>query len=440
MDKQIMTGFVVFLIMIMGIGVHGCVNPNNWTGDNKTNHTTNNSTNYSTNNSVSTNNFTSTDLASANNQFAIDLYSDYKSENDNIFFSPWSISSALAMTYEGARGQTATEMAKVFYFPSNLSEMESDYQIMNSLLNKKNRSYSLWNANSLWIEKTYTLNSSYASKMQTYYGGIIASLDFKQEPDESRTVINNWVENKTNDHIKDILPSGSITTDTRLVLANAIYMKANWSEPFDKNLTQEKEFYLSSGQKTKVSMMYQQEHFRYGETNEFQMVELPYAGNELSMLVILPKDDFLASITGGNMKAVENSLSAQNLAKWKKEMKTEDVKLSLPKFKFETEYQLGKQLKKMGMPTAFSQYADFSGIGPENLAISEVFHKAFVEVDEQSTEAAAATVVVIGTTSAPITQPPPPKVFNANHPFIFIIQERSTCAILFLGKVNDPTK
>jgi len=143
MDKQIMTGFVVFLIMIMGIGVHGCVNPNNWTGDNKTNHTTNNSTNYSTNNSVSTNNFTSTDLASANNQFAIDLYSDYKSENDNIFFSPWSISSALAMTYEGARGQTATEMAKVFYFPSNLSEMESDYQIMNSLLNKKNRSYSL---------------------------------------------------------------------------------------------------------------------------------------------------------------------------------------------------------------------------------------------------------------------------------------------------------
>jgi serpin B len=410
----------LILALVMVMGLYGCVEPSPGPVTPEDNQTV-----YPLN---------ATELSQANNQFAFDLYSRYKDDEGNIFFSPWSISSAFAMTYEGAQGQTADEIRNVFHFPSDLQSMETQYQSMNALLNREDKPYTLWNANSLWVEKTVQLDDDYASRMQAYYGGQASPLDFKNAPEQSRITINDWVEDKTNDRIKDLLPQGSVSPLTRLVIANAIYMKTNWSSPFEKESTYEEDFRLGSGEAVKVEMMHQRSRFNYGETEDLQILEMPYAGDELSMLVILPKEDIL----GGKMETVEDSLTPQNLDEWKNGMKIEDVRLTFPKYRIETEYGLKEQLVEMGMPTAFGSEADFGGIGlEEDLFISEAYHKAFVAVDEEGTEAAAATAVVIAATSMPVEQPPP-KIFTADHPFIFVIQEKSTGNILFLGRVSDP--
>ena len=367
-------------------------------------------------------------VVKANNQFAFKLYSTYKSKDGNIFFSPYSISSALAMTYEGARGKTADEMQSVFDFPKDDSLRRGAFLKINSIINKKDKKYKLNTANALWAQKDYKFLEDYFKLIDHYYGGKVTNLDFVGETEESRLTINHWVEQQTNDKIKNLIPKGVIDPSTRLVLTNAIYFKGMWFKQFDKKATSEQDFKMSSNNTVKAQMMNEIDDFNYAETDSLQILELPYQGNELSMLILLPKKD--------DLRTIEGSLTLEKLSEYKGMLGNEKVDVSIPRFKFETKYFMADDLIKMGMPAAFSN-ADFSGMtGHQDLFIGQVIHQAFVEVNEEGTEAAAATAVTMEAGAMPQA----PKEFNANHPFIFLIQEKETGDILFMGRVSDPTK
>jgi len=376
-------------------------------------------------------------VVNANNQFALDLYSKYKSEEGNIFFSPYSISTALAMTYEGARGKTAEEMREVFYFPEDNNERRLGYAGLYNEINKKDKEYKLSTANSLWAQEDYQFLDDYFDVVEEYYGGEITNLDFVKNTEKSRITINDWVEDKTNNKIKDLIPEGVITKITRLVLTNAIYFKGEWVRQFNKDETREQDFRITPDNTVKVKMMSRTDdeaEFNYTENKDLQILGLPYSGDDLSMLILLPKND--------EIEALENFLTIKQLSKWKKDLKEQRVKVFIPKFKFETKYFMEDTLKEMGMPTAFSvASADFSGMtGKRDLFISKVIHQAFVEVNEEGTEAAAATAVIMGLTSAGPGNEPKIPVFRADHPFVFIIQEKETGSILFMGRVSDPSE
>ena len=373
-------------------------------------------------------------VADGNNHFAFDIYSKYKSSAGvNVFFSPYSISTALAMTYEGAKGQTADEMASVLHLPKDDTVRRGGYAGIYSEINKKDKKYLLSTANALWAQKDYEFLKTYFDISEKYYGGKVTNLDFVKDTENSRITINNWVEQQTNNKIKDLIPQGAIDASTRLVLTNAVYFKGTWVKQFDKKNTQEQDFRVRSGTNVKAQMMSltgEDAVFNYTETDQAQILELPYAGNDLSMIVLLPKGDDIDSL--------EASLSAENLAAWKNSMSKEQVNVYIPKYKFETKYFMTDTLKEMGMPTAFSDNADFSGMtGKKDLFISDVIHQASVEVNEEGTEAAAATGVMMGAGAAAPSQA---KTFYADHPFIFIIQDKTTGTILFMGRVSDPTK
>jgi serpin B len=378
-----------------------------------------------------------TNLTDANNRFAFELYSELDGANpadSNIFFSPWSISSALAMTYEGARGQTADEMQSVFHFPADASVRRPAFASLYNSINAGGKKYTLYTANALWAQKDYKFLDDYLSTVEEYYGGKTTNLDFVAETEKSRMTINDWVAGKTNDRIKDILPQGSVGEMTRLVLTNAVYFKGTWVLKFDKSDTADADFRVDSGRAVKVPMMYlhgENATFNYTENNDLQALEMAYDGGDLSMIVLLPKGDSLASI--------KDYLSAQKLSELRGDFREKNVVLYMPKFTFKTKYSLPDTFKKMGMKLAFEwPGADFSGMdGTNMLYITDIFHQAFVQVDEEGTEAAAATAVIIGAgTAAPVHQ----IVFRADHPFVFLIQERSTGNILFLGRVSDPSK
>jgi len=376
------------------------------------------------------------EVVNANNQFAFELYSELdKSGQGNLFYSPYSIFSALAMTYEGARGKTAEEMKQVLHLPDDKNKIRSGFKDIYNELNKADKTYKLTTANALWAQEDYPFIDDYFSVVNKYYDGEVTNLDFKTDTENSRITINKWVEDKTNDKIQDLIPKGMLNPATRLVLTNAIYFKANWSKQFDARDTTDGKFKLSSGQEVDARMMHKTSDYNYGETDDLQILEMDYLGNDLSMLIILPKENDIAQI--------EDDLSTENLENWKKNMQTEKVRVILPRFKFETKYFMAKNLIEMGMPTAFKYPdADFSGMHipisiEDRLFISEVIHQTFIEVAEYGTEAAAATAVIMAESSAgPIEEP---KIFKADHPFIFIIQEKKTGNILFMGKVVDPT-
>jgi serpin B len=373
----------------------------------------------------------SDDVVDANNQFASDLYSKYKSKEGNIFFSPFSISTALTMTYEGAKGKTAEEMRTVLHLPNDKQKIHSDFVSIYGEINKENKAYMLTTANALWVQKDYPFDSSYLSTVDTYYNGKVTNLDFKTDTEKSRFTINNWIENQTYHKIKNIIPLGILTSDTRLVLTNAIYFKANWSNQFDSQNTRDGKFYVNSNESIDSKMMFQKSYFNYSETSNLQILEMDYLGNNLSMLVILPKENKLDQI--------ENIFNKENLVEWKKNMKETEVAVVIPKFKFEAKYFMAKDLAEMGMSTAFKfPDADFTGMSPTGeLFIGQVIHQTFVEVAEYGTEAAAATVVEMVAGSAPAELP---KIFNADHPFMFLIQQKRTGNILFMGRLIDPSK
>lgn len=371
-------------------------------------------------------------VVNANNQFAFDLYSKYKDKyrDDNFFFSPYSISTALAMTYEGAREKTAEEMQSVFHFSEDNDVRRPAFARIYNEINKKDKEYKLHTANALWAQKDYQFLDEYLSATERYYGGKVTNLDFVGETEKSRQIINTWVEDQTNNKIKDLIPSGVIDPATRLILTNAIYFKGTWVLQFDKSETREADFKISPTKTVKAQMMSltgEKAEFNYAETEDLQILEMPYEGEEISMLVLLPKEDTLDKL--------EHSLNAEKLDEWRGMLQERKIDVYMPKFKFETKYFMAKDLAEMGMPSAFTRAADFSGMtGKRDLYIAQVIHQAFVEVNEEGTEAAAATAVVMKELAVMS------EIFRADHPFIFIIQQKDTGNILFLGKVVDPTK
>lgn len=369
-------------------------------------------------------------LVNANNQFSLELYARLKEDKgENIFFSPYSISTDLTMTYEGAKGDTAKEIQSVFHFTEDAAARKSSMAAVYNQLNEKNAGYKLNTANALWVQKNYPFSAEYLETVEKYYGGKASNLDFAGATEEARQTINQWVEEKTSGKIKDLLPPGILTGLTQLVLTNAIYFKGTWVKQFNPDETKNEDFKISQNSPVQVPMMKRTDKeavFPYMETGELQVLEMPYEGDALSMLLLLPKNEDLESL--------ESTLTLENLNQWKAQLKEGRVDVFIPKFTFTKEYPLNNTLQELGMNLPFSGDADFSGMdGTKNLSISAVVHKAFIEVNEEGTEAAAATGVVFGTTSVQ-TIP----VFHANHPFIFLIQERKTGNILFIGRVSNP--
>jgi len=385
------------------------------------------------------------EVVNANNQFAFDLYSELaKTEKDNIFYSPYSISAALAMTYEGAKGKTAEEIKEVFHFPET-SVLRPNYAAIYNKINEDNKEYQLSTGNALWVQQDYLLLNDYSEAVERYYGGKASNVDFIKETEKSRQTINSFIEEQTNNKVKELIPAGQVDHLTRLVITNAIYFKGTWEWEFDKSDTRDKDFYITPENVVKTPMMHMDSDkatFNYADLEKLQILELPYKGDKISMLILLPKQGEAYDYEKGekityNYNLEDIELSSEKLNEYKSEM--QETKLSaiyLPKFKFDTKYFMVSTLSEMGMPTAFSMQADLSGIdGSQNLYIQNVIHQAFVQVDEKGTEAAAATSITIGFKSAM-----PSNVFTADHPFIFIIQEKETGNILFMGRMTDPTK
>ena len=370
-------------------------------------------------------------VVDGNTEFAIDLYNNLKTAEGNLFFSPYSISTALAMTHGGAREETAKQMAETLHFSLENEKLHSAFADMQSTLNalQRKRKIQLNIANSLWPQDEYPFLEEYLKLTKRYYGTEITSVDYKRKPEDARKKINAWVEEKTNDKIKDII---SETPDplTRLILVNAIYFKGNWASQFKKFATTKMPFYLNVSKSIEVPMMNQTSEFNYGEEEHLQVLELPYVGNKLSMLVILPRE-----IDG--IHNLEESLTKDNLEGWTGNVYREKVEVYLPRFRVTSEFSLNETLVSMGMKDPFDMNkANFSGMdgNPNWLYIGAVLHKAFVDVNEEGTEAAAATGVRMGVKSAPS----PPVLFRADHPFFFLIRDNSTGSILFLGRLSRP--
>jgi serpin B len=373
-------------------------------------------------------------VVKGNNEFAFDLYARLRSKKGNLFFSPYSVSTALAMTYNGARGETAGQMAKTLHFAPETARLNAGFAgIMDALNAGKDRPYQLTTANALWAQKEYPFRPAFVKTARDSYHADCEEVDFAQNTEKSRRAINAWVEKKTQDKIKELFKAGVLDSDTRLVLTNAIYFKSAWQNPFNKAATRPADFHLTADRKVKnVPLMHQVEEYRYFDGGSFQLLDLPYERGELQMVVLLPK-----KVDG--LETLEKMLTATRLGDWLAQAKVHQVTTYLPKFKVTSEFSLNKELSAMGMPLAFSRQADFSGLTTsQKLFISAVVHKAYVDVNEKGTEAAAATGVAIKPTSAPVSLQK--ATFRADHPFVFLIRDRKTGSVLFLGRVTDPRK
>ncbi|USS41276.1 serpin family protein [Thermococcus aggregans] len=363
------------------------------------------------------------------NDFAFLLYHHLPKKEDNIFLSPYSILTALAMLYEGAEGTTRNEMREVLNLPEDDLERREEFRyLILRINNPASDAYILRTASALWIQKDYSIKEDYIDVIRRYYFADVRELDFSEDPEGSRKTINEWVERQTERKIANLIPPGAIDEFTRLVITNAIYFKANWSSKFEPENTYNETFTLTSGEKIKVEMMHQVNSFNYMETEEFQALEMPYKDNRLSMLIILPKEN--------DISVLEEKLTSEFVENILSSMKVEKVEVVIPKFSFEKSYILNDVLQEMGIREAFTNKADFSGIAEDKLMISVVVHKTFIRVAESGTEAAAATGV--GMTVAAPSSKEHPKVFRADHPFIFLIRDRETGAVLFIGRLMDP--
>jgi serine protease inhibitor len=377
-------------------------------------------------------------VAAGNNAFTADLYGKLVKADENLFFSPYSISSALAMTYLGARGATADEMARTLHFTLRPGSLHPAYGALIRRLNSGGAggSFDLFVANRLWGQKGEKLLPVFLDDEEKYYGSKLVELDFRHNLEKSRITINTWVEQQTKDKIKELLARGTLLPDTPLVLTNAIYFKSAWAEAFDKKATRKEPFHVGKDKKVDVDMMHKVIQCRYGSMQDVALLEMPYTRHALSMIVLLPLD-----IEG--IRKLEASLTPDALGRMLAKLGDGDstpfqpVEVSLPKFKTTGTFDLAATLQGMGMKSAFGRGADFSGIdGGHSLFISKVIHKAFVDVDEQGTEAAAATAVVMARGCAPVKDKA--ITFRADHPFIFLIRHNESGAILFMGRFARP--
>ncbi|MBM3308189.1 MAG: serpin family protein [Candidatus Eisenbacteria bacterium] len=372
-------------------------------------------------------------LVAGNTAFAVDLYRVLAQEPGNLFCSPLSVSTALGMTYAGARSQTEADMAAALRFGLPQERLHLAFAELRGRLAalEADGSITLRTANGLWLERTFPLLESYASLVTSLYEAGLEPADFVGAAEAARQEINAWVEGRTEGKIAELIPSGAVDRLTVLVLVNAIYLKAAWAEPFEAHATSDAPFHVAAGVERPVPMMRRTATMAYGENDLAQVVELPYRGGAVSMVVVLPRS------TDG-LAAVEAALSAESLAEWTSSLAPARVALSLPRFRVERSFSLKQALGALGMASAFDPgQADFTGMAKDGeIFISDVFHKAFVDVDEQGTEAAAATAVVMARTS--FEMPEKAVEFRADHPFLFLIRERETGAVLFIGRLVDP--
>ena len=381
------------------------------------------------------------EAARGNNAFAIELYGRLRNQSGNLFFSPESISTALAMTYAGARADTAAEMAKTMHFTMPPGHL---HPAMGELLRDRNAAhdgYQLKEADALWVQTGYSLLPEFIKLNKDNYEADLDHVDFINGTEASRQTINIWVEKRTENKIRELLQPGSLDRDTRLVLTNAIYFKGDWEVQFKKEDTKNEDFRLFAGRAIKTPLMHITRGFNYFDGVSFQALEIPYKKKELSMIVLLPK-----AMEG--LSAFEQSLTPAKMQQLVRQLwPAGTVIVTMPKFKMEAQFRLKDTLIAMGMKKAFDmKMADFSGIASRetmqrdgNLSISAVIHKAYVDVNEEGTEAAAATAVTVITLAARPTPPTPPIIFRADHPFMFLIRDNRSGSILFIGRVTNPS-
>jgi serpin B len=376
-------------------------------------------------------------VIAGNTQFATELYARLRQKEGNLFFSPASISTALTMTYAGARGATAAEMGSVLHF--NMEPVPL-HAAMGGLLHQRNANegispnYQLYEANALWLQEGFTFREAFLRTVKDNYNAGLNAVDFDNSRVASQT-INQWVEQKTNNKIKNLISPEKLDSSTKLVLTNAIYFKGDWQSKFNKSATRVGDFHIPRAQSVQVLFMNKevqtQDGFGYFEDKTFRGLRMPYKGNDLSMVVFLPN-----SIDG--LTSLEDAMSHDNLKQWLGRLRNEAIEISFPRIKATDEFELGKTLNMMGMHHAFSDDADFSGMtDKEKLQISKVIHQAYVGVDEEGTEAAAATAVAISLGA--LHGGPHKNIFLADHPFIFLIQDNRTGSILFMGRIVDPS-
>jgi serine protease inhibitor len=368
-------------------------------------------------------------VVQGNSAFALEFYQKLRGTEGNLFFSPYSISAALAMTHAGARGATRAQMTQALHFLLEQKQLHPAFALLAADLEEAGRlgQVQLKIANALWPRQEYQFLKTYLSLAKKYYGVKITPVDFSDEK-TARQTINSWVEDKTGNRIKDLIQEGALDSLTRMVLVNAIYFKGAWANEFDPNRTGEAPFLTASDVQVQVSMMNRKHNYRYAETEGMQVLELPYAGHRLSMLVLLPRAlDGLAKL--------EDALTLEGMDRWIRDLNETEVEVYLPKFELSFPFQLDDALISMGMPDAFTDRADFSGMdGSRELYIGAVLHKAFVAVNEQGTEAAAATAVIMQTKAFAIGA----TVFRADHPFLFLIRDNTTGSLLFIGRLTNP--
>ena len=379
------------------------------------------------------------ELVAGNSAFAFDLFQAVRESGSNLFYSPYSISAALAMTYAGARGITEEQMGDTLHFILAQEQLHPAVNALDLELASRGELAEGWEgegfklnvANFIWGQTGYSFLPDFLDVLAENYGAGLRLLNFMNAPEESRTVINDWISDETEGKIGDLLPLGVITPDTRLVLANAVYFNAAWLFPFDEETTHDGPFYLLDGGQVSVPMMEQEQFFQYTEGEGYQAVELPYNGKELSMVILFPK--------AGSFQDFEHALTSEWFALIVSNLEPRNVHLTMPKFTYESTFSLGGTLADMGMPNAFQPgVANFSAMDDTRLLfISDVVHKAFVSVDEFETEAAAATAVVM----VPSALPPPTAVeVTIDRPFLFMIRDIETEAILFMGRVLNPSE
>jgi serpin B len=370
-------------------------------------------------------------VVQGNNAFALDLYARLAEREGNLFFSPYSISTALAMTSAGARGPTLEQMTATLHFPDQDHLHPACAALLSQVRDQASNNCELSIANALWLQNRFPFRKDFLDLNQAHYHAGLHQVDYVHETEQARQTINGWVEKETKDKIKELIKPGVLDADTCLVLTNAIYFKGHWVTQFDPKRTLVQPFHMGKGKDVKAPLMFQEGNFGYFDGDDFQLLEMPYVGKDLTMVVLLPKK-------ADELSAFEKRLTPGRLAEWLGNLHSVKVETYLPKFKMTSELSLKKVLSEMGMPLAFDEEkANFSGMADirGGLYLSEVAHKAFVDVNEEGTEAAASTAVVVKARSASGNRLP---VFRADHPFVFLIRDAKSGSILLMGRVTNP--
>jgi serpin B len=379
------------------------------------------------------------DAGTAVEAFGLDLYRYLAAEDGNIVFSPYSAAVALAMSRAGATGETERQISDVL-FADLVADLDAAVNALDQALAERPGRYpvgdqhvdlELATANQIWAQEGFDLEQAFLDRLATYYGAGVRTVDFETATEAARETINAWVAEQTRERIPDLIPDGVLNELTRLVLTNAIYLNAPWQYPFPEGATSAAPFHRLDGSTVEAQMMRTNESFRYARGGDYQAIEVPYVGGALSMVLLVPDEGAFAEFEGGldrdRLRTILGSLTPGS------------VNLGLPQFEFRTQVRLRDALSALGMPVPFTDDADFTGMSREvgeDLFIQEVVHEAFISVDEEGTEAAAATAVVIGVTSAPMD----PVTLTVDRPFIFLVRDMETGALLFMGRVVDPTR